>query len=65
MTTIKAFIRTTKSTAPCNIRFRVSAGRNIQLFHVSELSIPYSVWDCKKECIKSKVLYDSEQRINV
>lgn len=33
MTTVKAFIRTGKKDKEVNVRFRLSDGRNVQLFH--------------------------------
>ena len=45
MATIKAFIRTKKKDKETFIRFRISDGRNIQLYHVSELKILPSLWD--------------------
>ncbi len=44
MATIKAFIRTTskKETA---VRFRVSDGRDVQLFYVSGLMVLPALWD--------------------
>ena len=63
MATVKAFIRTTKKDKDVNIRFRLSGGRNIQLFHKSELSVNPNDWDAKRETIKAKVLYDEKKRI--
>jgi len=56
MATVKAFIRTTTKSDNVNVRFRLSDGRNIQLFHKSEISVNPDVWDSKKETIKAKVL---------
>ena len=63
MATIQAFIRTTKKkTDSVNVRFRLRDGRNIQLFHKSELSIDPDLWDVKKQAIKAKVVYPSVER---
>lgn len=37
MTTVKAFIRTGKKDKEVNVRFRLSDGRNVQLFHKSDI----------------------------
>lgn len=62
MATIKAFIRTSKKTTTVNIRFRLSDGRSVQLFHKSEIEIASSDWDEKKETVKAKVIYDTQAR---
>lgn len=49
MATVKAFIRTGKKGKPVNVRFRLSDGRDIQLFHVSEIYIQPEKWDAKNE----------------
>ena len=64
MATVKAFIRTTTKSDNVNVRFRLSDGRNIQLFHKSEISVNPNVWDSKKETIKAKVLYLPTDRNN-
>ena len=66
MATVKAFIRVSakkKSDADVAVRFRVSDGRTVQLFHKSDIFVDPNVWDAKKECIKAKVLYDSKDRV--
>jgi integrase len=64
MATIKAFIRTAaKVSKDVNVRFRLTDGRNIQMFHKSEIMINPDVWDSGKECIKTRVLYAEEKRI--
>ena len=63
MATVQAFIRiSTKNIDRANIRFRLRDGRNIQLFHKSELEINPSVWDSEKQAIKAKVLYKEVDR---
>ena len=39
MTTVKAFIRTGKKDKEVNVRFRLSDGRNVQLFHKSDIMV--------------------------
>jgi len=64
MATVKAFIRiSTKKANDVNVRFRLSDGRNIQLFHKSELTVNSDLWDEKNQCIKAKVIFDTEKRI--
>ena len=67
MATVKAFIRPTsrkgnKTEVP--VRFRLSDGANVQLYHTSDIMVDPEVWDAKKECIKAKVLYHRIKRIN-
>ena len=63
MPTVKAFIRTTSNNKKdVNIRFRYSDGRDCQLFHKSEILINPAVFDVKKECVKAKVVLDTEKR---
>lgn len=47
MATVKAFIRTIKKAEEVNIRFRLTDGRNIQLFHKSEYTVKPKHWDNK------------------
>ena len=56
MATVKAFIRVSakkKSDADVAVRFRVSDGRTVQLFHKSDIFVDPNVWDAKKESIKA------------
>ncbi|MBK5722176.1 site-specific integrase [Dysgonomonas sp. Marseille-P4677] len=62
MATVKAFIRTSKNNNEVTIRFRLSDGRSVQIFHVSELVVKPDVWDNKEQCIKKRVLYNEEAR---
>lgn len=65
MTTVKAFIRTGKKDKEANIRFRLSDGRNVQLFHKSELMILPALWDEKREQYKAKSVIKTEERIRL
>ena len=66
MATVKAFIRTsTRKAATVNIRFRLSAGRGVQLFHSSEIEVPPTVWDDTKQEVKAKVVFDGAKRIEI
>ena len=65
MTTVKAFIRTGKKDKEANIRFRLSDGRNIQLFHKSELIVLPTLWDEKREQYKAKSVIKTEERIRL
>ena len=66
MATIKALIRSTRKDGVVNIRFRLSDGRNVQLFHSSDILIDINLWDAKKECVKTRALCkdDVRKRIN-
>ncbi len=63
MATVKAFIRSaTKKRDNVNIRFRLSDGRDVQLFHVSELMVDPDIWDNAKQEIKAKVTCSTAKR---
>ncbi len=63
MATVKPFIRiSTKKANEVNIRFRLSDGRNTQLFHKSELTVNSDLWDEKNQCIKAKVIINIDKR---
>lgn len=63
MATIKAFIRTsTKEKHFVNIRFRLTDGRKIQLFHSSDIKVNPNDFDCVKEAIKAKVVFNEKAR---
>ena len=66
MASVKAFIRVSakkKSEKDVAVRFRVSDGRDKQLFYKSDILVDPNVWDPKKECIKAKVLYSQVERV--
>lgn len=63
MATVTAFIRTSKKhSEQTNVRFRLSAGRQTQLFHVSEILVNPNLWDAKRQEIKAKVLCNAKVR---
>ena len=62
MTTVKAFIRTGKKDKEVNVRFRLSDGRDVQLFHKSEFMVLPTLWDAKNEQYKAKSLIKLEER---
>lgn len=63
MASVTAFIRVSRKRIDrANVRFRLRDGRNIQLFHASELEVNPSDWDATRQEIKAKVLYDAEKR---
>ncbi|MDP3643140.1 MAG: phage integrase SAM-like domain-containing protein [Bacteroidota bacterium] len=63
MASVKAFIRTSvKNADNVNVRFRLSDGRNIQLFHKSEIKVEPDSFDKKNEIIKAKVVYPKDKR---
>lgn len=55
MANVQAFIRSTKKDS-VNIRFRLSDGRNVQLFYTSSILVSPELWDNKNQCIKPRVL---------
>jgi len=63
MASIKAFIRTSaKKTDRVKVRFRLSDGRNVQLFHKSEIEVEPDAFDEKNHVIKAKIVYPKEKR---
>jgi len=62
MATINAFIRTSTKKDFVNVRFRLSDGRSVQLFHKSEIKVNPNDFDSKNEKIKAKIIYDAKQR---
>jgi len=63
MSSVTAFIRvSTKKVEKANVRFRLRDGRGIQLFYKSEIEVDPVLWDGKKQEIKAKVIYNSEER---
>lgn len=65
MATVKAFIRVSKKKIKiANIRFRLSDGRNVQLFHQSEITIDPNHWDESKEAVKAKVIFENRDDFN-
>ncbi len=63
MASVKAFIRTSaKKTEKVKVRFRLSDGRNVQLFHKSEIEVNPDHFDKKNEIIKAKVVFPSDER---
>lgn len=63
MATVKAYIRTTRKKADSiNIRFRLSAGRAVQLHHVSDIKVKPDQWDDVRQEIKARVLVSDDYR---
>lgn len=62
MATVKAFVRVSTRKETTNIRFRLSAGRGMQLFHVSELEVKPAIWDNAAQEIKPRAVCTTEKR---
>lgn len=62
MATVKAFIRAGKKNKDATIRFRISDGRDVQLFHKSKLTINPKLWDTKNEQYKTRCLVKDKDR---
>lgn len=66
MATIKAFIRTSiKEKKLVNVRFRLTDGRDIQLFHKSDIKVCPNDFDAKNEKIKAKIIFDATLRKSI
>lgn len=63
MATVWVFIRTT-TKAKANVRFRVTGDNGEIVFHTSEITVLPDQWDKKGQCIKAKVLVDTDERAN-
>lgn len=63
MASVKAFIRTSaKKAEMVNVRFRLSDGRSIQLFHKSEIEVEPDAFDVKNQVIKARIIYPQDKR---
>ena len=66
MATAQAFIRTSKKkTDSVNIRFRLRDGRNVQLFHTSEILVNPDVWDSSEQSVKKRVVFKEDERLRI
>lgn len=65
MATVSAFLRTTsaKKDREVNLRFRLTDGRDIQLFYKSSLTILPRLWSNTSQAIKAKVAIDEDERM--
>lgn len=55
MATVK-IVRTTRKRTEVNIRFRLSDGRGVQIFHSSGIMVNPELWDAKNETKTGRVL---------
>ena len=62
MATIKALIRATKGKDTAFVRFRLSDGRNVQLFYKSTISVNVILWDSKKGEISTRKICNNTYR---
>lgn len=62
MATIKAMIRATSGKDTAFVRFRLSDGRNVQLFYTSSISVMVDLWDAKKEEISTRKICNTTYR---
>lgn len=62
MATIKAIIRATKGKDTAFVRFRISDGRNVQLFYKSHISVKVYLWDAKREEISTRKICNNAYR---
>ena len=63
MSTVTAFIRTSKnSDKPVRVRFRLTDGRDVQVFYSSDLYVNPSRWNPVTHSIKSRVAMDEKER---
>ena len=66
MATVKAFIRVSKKDINrAYVRFRLSDGRKLQLFHVSNIEVIPANWDSKRQEIKAKIIINVDERLRV
>lgn len=62
MATIKAIIRVTKGKDTAFVRFRISDGRNVQLFYKSPICVKVDLWDAKREEISTRKICNNAYR---
>lgn len=62
MATIKAIIRATKGKDTAFVRFRISDGRNVQLFYKSPICVKVDLWDAKREEISTRKICNNAYR---
>lgn len=66
MATVNAFIRTSKKNPnKALVRFRLRDGRDVQLFHVSDIEVDPKLWDAKEQQIKARVVCPIDIRRNM
>ncbi len=65
MATIKAFIRTSKKNVESNIRIRLRAGREVDLYAITPKTILADKWNEKNQECKSSVFYKSDSERNI
>lgn len=65
MATVKAIVRTTRKGVEVNIRFRLSDGRGVQLYHNSEITVKPELWDLRMDCVKKRAVCPEVMRIKV
>ena len=65
MATVKAIVRTTRKKTEVNIRFRLSDGRGMQIFHSSGIMVNPDLWDAKNDCVKKRALCSESKRNEV
>lgn len=63
MATIKAILRSSKEEA--RLRFRLSDGRDVQLFYKTDIHIKVDLWDSVKEQINTRKLCPSVYRDDI
>lgn len=65
MATVSAFVRATneKKDRESVVRFRLTDGRDVQLFYKSDLKILPRLWSKATQSIKNKVSYDEAERV--
>ena len=65
MATVTAFIRSSSPDRdkPTFIRFRLTDGRDVQIFYKSSLSIAPKFWSNETQSIKARVSYNEKERL--
>lgn len=65
MATVTVLFRTSKKTGNLNLRFRLSDGRNVQLYHKSDIIVDIAKWDVAREKIKARALMSDKERTEI
>ncbi len=65
MATVAIVFRTMKKTGYVNLRFRLSDGRDVQLYHKSDIVVDIAKWDVAREKIKSRAIISDKERADI
>ncbi|MDD3323478.1 MAG: hypothetical protein PHS59_18735, partial [Paludibacter sp.] len=65
MATVKAFIKTYKTDIPAKVRFRLRAGREVDIEYTSDIEVIPKYWDSKIQSIKVSPFYSISDKLKI